>query len=120
MPNNLMIGFGWLIFMLAAFHSILIHELGHALTGLRAGAKQAVIQLHGMGGVAVFPDSRFTRGKSILVTAAGPAASILLAFAFAIIRLLRGSSYRSLLTFGVFSGLFHFDYGFHQCLLVDL
>ncbi len=75
-----------LIFMLAAFHSILIHELGHALTGIHAAAApMAGIQLHGMGGVAVFPNNAFTRGKSILVTAAGPAASILLAIVFIVI-----------------------------------
>ena len=71
--------------MLAAFHSILIHELGHALTGMKSGASSALIQLHSMGGVAVFPNTRFSRGKSILVTAAGPGASILLAILFIII-----------------------------------
>jgi len=95
-----------LIFMLAAFHSILIHELGHALTGLRSGAKQAMIQLHGMGGVAVFPDSRFTRGKSILVTAAGPAASILLAFSFAIISYLAAPHIDPYSRSGFFLGYF--------------
>lgn len=71
-----------LVFMLAAFHSVIIHELGHALTGLKSGASQSVIHLHGMGGSAMFPNTRFDRGKSILVTAAGPAASILLALLF--------------------------------------
>ncbi len=71
-----------LLFMLAAIHSVLIHELGHALAGIKVGASQAVIQLHGMGGTASFPQQQFNRGKSILVTAAGPAASILLALLF--------------------------------------
>lgn len=71
-----------LVFMLAAFHSVLIHELGHALTGLKSGASQSTIQLHGMGGTASFPNARFSRGQSIRVTAAGPAASILLALLF--------------------------------------
>lgn len=74
-----------LIFMLAAFHSILIHELGHAFAGIRSGAPFVAIQLHGMGGVAIFPEARFNRARGILVSAAGPAASILLALTFMII-----------------------------------
>ena len=74
-----------IVFMVAAFISILIHELGHALTGLMMGAKSVFIQLHGMGGVAVFPDARFSRVKNIAVTAAGPLASLLLAGLFVVI-----------------------------------
>jgi len=60
------------LFVLAGFLSILIHEMGHALTGRKFGATPQVI-LHGIGGVAIFPDARFTRQQSFLVTAAGPA-----------------------------------------------
>lgn len=67
------------IFMVAAFISILAHEFGHALTGLRLGASSAAIQLHALGGMAYFNNARFTRGQSILMTAAGPGASLLLA-----------------------------------------
>jgi stage IV sporulation protein FB len=74
-----------IVFMVAAFLSILIHELGHALTGLMMGAKSVFIQLHGWGGVAIFPDARFSRFKNIVVTAAGPLASILLAGLFTVI-----------------------------------
>ncbi|MCH6255350.1 M50 family metallopeptidase [Puniceicoccaceae bacterium K14] len=73
---------GVLVFMIAAFISIMVHELGHALTGLAMGAKFTQIHLGGMGGVAIFPGASFTRPKSILVTAAGPAASIILALIF--------------------------------------
>lgn len=75
------------VFMVAAFLSILIHELGHALTGLKMGAPSTQIHLGGMGGVAVFPGASFSRGKSILVTAAGPAASIILAIIFTVIEM---------------------------------
>jgi stage IV sporulation protein FB len=68
-----------LLFMAAAFISILIHELGHALTGIKKGAPQSQIQLHGLGGTASFGSTRFSRTDSIIVTAAGPAASIGLA-----------------------------------------
>lgn len=67
-----------LIFILAAFFSILVHELGHALTGRKFGARDTQIVLHGMGGVAIFPHARFTRLQSFLVTFAGPATQIVL------------------------------------------
>lgn len=73
------------VFMVAALISILIHELGHALTGLKMGAKFTQIHLSSMGGVAIFPGASFTRVKSIIVTAAGPGASIALAIVFIII-----------------------------------
>jgi stage IV sporulation protein FB len=65
------------LFVLAGFLSILIHEMGHALTGRKFGATPHVI-LHGIGGVAIFPDARFTRQQSFLVTAAGPAIQFVL------------------------------------------
>lgn len=70
-----------LVFMLAAFISILVHELGHAVVGLRLGAPQTAITLHGLGGFAVFPGAQFSRKQRILMTAAGPAAGFLLAAA---------------------------------------
>ena len=71
-----------LVFMLAAFISILVHEFGHALAGRFFGAKSVQIELHGLGGMAMFPGGSFSRGQNILVTAAGPAASIALAIIF--------------------------------------
>jgi stage IV sporulation protein FB len=67
------------IFMVAAFLSILIHELGHAIAGLKRGAPQVGIQLHGMGGTAIFPYARFDRTSNLIVTASGPLASLALA-----------------------------------------
>ncbi len=69
-----------LVFMVAGFFSILIHEMGHALVGRKFGAHQAQIVLHGMGGVAIFPQARFSRKQSFLVTAAGPGIQLLLGF----------------------------------------
>jgi hypothetical protein len=60
------------LFVLAGFISVLIHELGHALTG-RLFKAQTAITLHAFGGFAVFPSARFTRWQDFLVTAAGPA-----------------------------------------------
>lgn len=66
-----------LLFVLAGFISVLVHELGHALTGRHFGA-QTAITLHAFGGYATFPAGRFTRGQDFLVTAAGPAIQLVL------------------------------------------
>lgn len=67
-----------LIFMMAGFFSILVHEMGHALTGRHFGARDTEVVLHGMGGVAIFPQARFTRLQSFLTTLAGPGIQIIL------------------------------------------
>lgn len=59
--------------MLGIFVSILVHELGHALTGLGQGAKHSEIVLWGMGGYAMFPGHRgFTRQQERWMVLAGP------------------------------------------------
>jgi Zn-dependent protease len=59
------------------FVSILIHELGHALTGLAFGLTPR-IDLHGMGGTTSWPDGRKVGwGKSMVISAAGPIAGII-------------------------------------------
>ncbi|MGE9267156.1 MAG: site-2 protease family protein [Verrucomicrobiales bacterium] len=66
------------LFILAGFISILVHEIGHALTGRKFGAGNPEIVLHGMGGVAIFPRAHFSRKESFLMTAAGPGIQIVL------------------------------------------
>ena len=68
------------LFLLAGLISILVHELGHALTGRAYGARSE-ITLHAFGGYAAFAGARFSRPQHFLVTAAGPAAQILLGLA---------------------------------------
>jgi stage IV sporulation protein FB len=65
------------LFLLAGLISILVHELGHALAGRAFGASSE-ITLQAFGGYAAFAGARFTRPQHFLVTAAGPAAQILL------------------------------------------
>ena len=74
-----------ILFMVAVFISILIHELGHALAGIRFGASTPSIQLHGLGGLASFRQDQLNRRQRILMTLAGPGASSLLAIAFLVI-----------------------------------
>lgn len=66
------------LFVLAGAISVLVHELGHALTGRAFGAPTAIV-LHAFGGFATFPGGSFTRGQNFAVSAAGPAVQLVLA-----------------------------------------
>ncbi len=70
-PNQLQL---LVLSMVAAFLSILIHELGHTFLMRHYGARASIL-LHSMGGLA-FADRGFTRGKSIIVSLAGPLVEI--------------------------------------------
>lgn len=66
-----------LLFVIAGFISVLVHELGHALTARRFGAQTAIV-LEAFGGYAAYSGAHMTRLRSFLITAAGPAIQILL------------------------------------------
>jgi membrane-associated protease RseP (regulator of RpoE activity) len=72
------------LFALAGFISIVVHELGHALTGRAFGARSA-ITLQAFGGYAEFSGAYFTRPQHFLVTAAGPFVQILLGVAIILV-----------------------------------
>lgn len=63
---------GVVVWMAMVFLSILIHELGHALTMRRFGDRRVEIVLYALGGLAVGSGWR-GRKEQILVSAAGPA-----------------------------------------------
>ncbi len=67
-----------LIWVGAAFVSILIHELGHALT-IRFYGGDCWITLYGMGGLASSNWVHRTTRQQVLISAAGPAAGFALA-----------------------------------------
>ena len=70
-----------LMWVLVAFVSILVHELGHAFVARWMGCHNVETALHMMGGVATFqPGRNYTPGKSILISLAGPGAGFLLYF----------------------------------------
>jgi stage IV sporulation protein FB len=75
----------------AAFVSILIHELGHALTA-RAHGWQPAITLHGFGGLASYRPTYDSAWSQILVTIAGPGAGF--AFAALILGFLAATGHR--------------------------
>lgn len=65
------------LFLIAGFISVLIHELGHALTARKFGARTEIV-LEAFGGYAAYSGVRLSRTQSFLVTAAGPAVQIVL------------------------------------------
>lgn len=65
------------LFLIAGFISILVHELGHALTARRFGAYSEIV-LQAFGGYAAYSGVRLNRPQSFLVTAAGPFVQIVL------------------------------------------
>lgn len=65
------------LFVLAGFISILVHEMGHALT-IRYYKLPTQIYLQAFGGFATHPAGVLNRLQSFLVTAAGPGIQILL------------------------------------------
>ena len=66
------------LFALAGFISILVHELGHALT-IKSYRVPTSITLQAFGGYATYPARSLNRLQSFLVTAAGPALQLVLA-----------------------------------------
>lgn len=75
-PRRMQALAGW---MLAAFVSVLIHELGHAFAMRRFGDRRVGVLLYAFGGVA--RGSRWlSRREDILVSAAGPALQLAAGF----------------------------------------
>lgn len=67
-----------LLFMLAAFFSVLVHELGHAMTGHKLAGGRVWIRLWAFGGLAYQQGGRFDRKKRCAMILAGPGAGIAL------------------------------------------
>ena len=59
------------IFVLAGFISILVHELGHALTARKFGARSEIV-LQAFGGYAAYSGVRLTRPQSFRRHRSGP------------------------------------------------
>jgi Zn-dependent protease len=67
-----------LLWVLAVFVSIMVHEFGHALSA-RAFGYQPHVLLYQFGGLALFAPGRdYTLWRSLLITAAGPGAGLML------------------------------------------
>lgn len=96
------------LFMTAGFLSVLVHELGHAATARRFGARSEII-LHAFGGVAVFNGPTMSRKQSLWITAAGPLLQLALAAAIGSLRLFLEDSYWDLNPY--FLHFLHWLYG---------
>ncbi len=68
--------FSVLLFILAAFLILLAHEMGHALVGRRLGGGQPSVYLAWLGGDCSNEMARLTRLQGVVMTAAGPLASL--------------------------------------------
>ena len=64
-----------LLWIIVLFVSILVHELGHALTSRKMTGVTPSIKLWGMGGLA-YPNTQLTQKQSFWVTWAGPLAGL--------------------------------------------
>lgn len=69
---------GVALFIIAALLCLLTHEMGHALVGRSLGGGQPEVCLAWLGGACNHPDAVLTRTQGVVMTAAGPAASVLL------------------------------------------
>lgn len=79
-----------LLFLIAGFISILVHEFGHGLTAKHFG-KQVEIVLQAFGGYAAYSGGApLSRTKTFLITAAGPAIQVALGFVVLLITLQMG------------------------------
>jgi stage IV sporulation protein FB len=66
------------IWTAAAFVSILLHEMGHALSARSFGATGVAVTLYGLGGVTTYSSgAKMTNGRSFLISAAGSATGII-------------------------------------------
>ena len=82
-PGLWILGF---VTALLFFASLVLHELGHSLVALRQGVKVRSITLFMFGGVATVERESSTAFGSLLVAAAGPAVSFLLAALMVVLR----------------------------------
>lgn len=71
---------GVMFFVVAGFISVLVHELGHALSARHFGNRVHIV-LQAFGGYAAYQGGRNTRKNTFLITAAGPAIQIALGVA---------------------------------------
>jgi Zn-dependent protease len=68
---------GMALWTAAVFVSILVHELGHALTAKAHGWPPKIV-LHAMGGLAIYTPTRRTRRAALLIDFMGPGAGFIM------------------------------------------
>jgi Zn-dependent protease/CBS domain-containing protein len=96
---------GGVVFILALFACVILHEYGHALTARRFGVRTRDITLYPIGGVARLERIPEKPSEELWVATAGPAVNVLIAAALAVYMGLSGS-YLSLATLSITTGSF--------------
>jgi Zn-dependent protease len=69
---------GTLVFVVCAFFSVLVHELGHGLSSRLLGEEPLGIVLYAAGGLCLFNPNGLSRWRRIVVLLCGPGAGFLL------------------------------------------
>ena len=80
------------VFVLAVFGSVVLHELGHALTAAHFGVKTRGIMLWPLGGVAQLEQIPDEPREELLIAAAGPAVTIVIALILYVVLRVTGVS----------------------------
>ncbi len=96
---------GGILFVLALFACVVLHEYGHALTARRFGVRTRDITLYPIGGVARLERIPEKPSEELWVALAGPAVNVVLALVLALYMTLAGMHF-SLLNVSVTSGSF--------------
>ncbi len=76
MVSNMVELMSALLFIIAAFVVLLMHEMGHALVGRRLGGGEPSVYLAWLGGDCTNETARLTRLQGVVMTIAGPLASL--------------------------------------------
>lgn len=80
MATNMVELMSALLFIIAAFAVLLAHEMGHALVGRRLGGGNPCVYLAWLGGDCTNETACLTRVQGVVMTAAGPLASLAMGF----------------------------------------
>lgn len=80
--------------------SVLAHELGHAIVAVRCGVRVAGVELGALGGRVAMVSSAESQHHELVIAAAGPAASALIATIVAIVAWLTSSTPLALVAAG--------------------
>ncbi|MDP9240529.1 MAG: hypothetical protein M3O55_07805, partial [Actinomycetota bacterium] len=96
-----------LVWIAVAATSVLVHELGHAVTARAAGAHPR-IELYGFGGATSFrlPPGGLSRLRSIGISVAGPATGLALGALLIYLRRLTAVDPDSLAGYALYAGIF--------------